>query len=168
MNGGFERTRSGLPVNWLVYAPSTIPTGNYELIFDAADFKEGKQSLRFLIHECAATGGWHSPGLTRELAAISGESYLVSFWIKNEECEYVVTAGGVAAKSGRYETIDSSNESTHSWKFVEYPITIPKPYENIRFELSIRSRGSLWIDDVRIEHISNGSGQGEIDALDVE
>ena len=68
MNGGFEHTQSGLPVNWLVYSPSTIPTGNYELSFDKTDFKEGKQSLKFLIHECSATGGWYSPGKRRDLS----------------------------------------------------------------------------------------------------
>ena len=57
MNGGFEHVRSGLPINWLVYSPSTIPTGDYELIIDRDDFKEGQQSLRFLVHECSPTGG---------------------------------------------------------------------------------------------------------------
>ena len=47
MNGGFEHTQSGLPVNWIVYSPATLPTGSYELIFDREDFKEGTQSLRF-------------------------------------------------------------------------------------------------------------------------
>ncbi len=163
MNGGFEHTQSGLPVNWLVYSPSTIPTASYELIFDRADFKEGKQSLKFLIQQFTPTAGWHSPGIAQEYPAIPGESYLISFWIKNEGCEYVVTAGGVAAKTSQYETVDSSKETTDSWKLVEHPITIPQQYENIRFELSIRSPGSLWIDDVKIEHINDEGGQGEFD-----
>jgi hypothetical protein len=57
MNGGFEVTRSSLPVNWLVYAPTTIPQGDYELIIDTVDPKEGKQSLKFLVQECLPTGG---------------------------------------------------------------------------------------------------------------
>ena len=151
MNGGFEHVKSGLPVNWLVYTPSTIPTGNYELILDRTDFKEGEQSLRFLIHECSATGGWHSPGIGQEYPAIPGESYRISFWIKNEGCEYVVGVGGVGAKTGQSETVDSSKGATDSWKLVEHTITVPQQYERIRFELSIRSPGSLWIDDVKIE-----------------
>ena len=154
MNGGFEHTQSGLPVNWLVYSPSTIPTASYELIFDRADFKEGKQSLKFLIHKCSATGGWHSPGITQEYPAIPGESYVISFWIKNEGCEYVVRVGSVDAKTGQYETVDSSKETTGSWKLIEHAFTIPQQYEIIRFELSILSPGSLWIDDVKIEHIN--------------
>ena len=37
MNGSFEVTKSGLPVNWLVYSPKTIPTGDYDLIPMASD-----------------------------------------------------------------------------------------------------------------------------------
>ena len=150
-NGGFEHTQCGIPVNWIVYSPSTIPTGNYELIFDKADFKEGKQSLKFLVHECSATGGWHSPGFTNEYPAITGEPYLISFWIRNEGCEYVVRIGGVDATTGQYETVDSSKDTTESWKLIEHEFTIPQRYEVIRFELSIRSPGSLWIDDIKIE-----------------
>lgn len=153
MNGGFEQTRSGLPVNWLVYSPSTIPTGDYELLFDTDDFKEGRQSLRFLVHECSATGGRESPGIAQQYPAIPGESYLVSFWIKNEGCEYVVIAGGVSADTAQYSTIDSSEGTTDSWKLVEQLVTIPQQYAEIRFELSVRSPGSLWIDDVKIEHV---------------
>jgi len=46
MNGSFEITKSGLPVNWLVYTPKTIPEGDYDLIIDTMEYKEGKQSLK--------------------------------------------------------------------------------------------------------------------------
>ena len=158
MNGGFEHTQSGLPVNWLVYSPSTIPTGNYELSFDEADFKEGKHSLKFLVHECAATGGWHSPGITQEYPAPPG-AYRISFWIKNEGCQYSVSVGGVTAKTGEYEIADSSEETTDSWKLVEHAFTMSRQYDRIRFELSIRSPGTLWIDDVKIEPVDGGGEQ---------
>ena len=151
MNGGFEHTKSNLPVNWIVYSPSTIPTGNYELSFDTKDFKEGKQSLKFLVHECSATGGWHSPGITQEYPAQPGESYLISYWVKNDGCSYTVTAGGVDAKTSHYKTMDSSHDSSQSWRFIKHEFKLPRKYKRVRFELSIRSPGSLWIDDVKIE-----------------
>jgi hypothetical protein len=157
MNGGFEHTKSDLPVNWIVYSPSTIPTGNYELSFDTEDFKEGKQSLKFLVHECSATGGRHSPGITQEYPAKPGESYLVSYWVKNDGCSYTVIAGGVDAKTGHYETIDSSPGRTQAWKFVKHEFKLPRKYKRVRFELSIRSPGRLWIDDVKIEQITRES-----------
>jgi hypothetical protein len=151
MNGGFEHTKSNLPFNWIVYSPSTIPTGNYELSFDTEDFKEGNQSLKFLVHECSAVGGWRSPGITQEYPAKPGESYLISYWVKNDGCSYTVTAGGVDAKTGHYETIDSSHDRSRSWKFVKHEFKLPRKHKRVRFELSIRSPGSLWIDDVKIE-----------------
>jgi hypothetical protein len=153
MNGGFEHVRSELPVNWLVYSPTTIPTGNYQLTVDGDDFKEGRQSLRFLVHECSTTGGWHSPGIAQQFSATPGD-YLVSFWVKNGGCNYVVSAGGVSAKTAKYKTVDSSKSGVKSWRHVKYPITISEPHKEIRFELSIRSPGKLWIDDVKIEPIS--------------
>ena len=150
LNGGFENSQSGLPVNWLVYSPSTIPTGNYELSFDKVDFKEGRQSLKFLVQECSSTGGWHSPGITQQYPAKPGESYWISFWIKNAGCDYTVKVGGVDAKTGQYQTVDSSKNNTDKWKFVEYEFIVPRQYDRIRFELSICSPGSLWIDDITI------------------
>ena len=38
----------------------------------------------------------------------------------------------------------------------EREYTIPSPYERVRFELSIRSPGRVWIDDVRIEAAASG------------
>ncbi len=159
MNGGFEHTQSGLPVNWLVYSPSTIPTGDYELLFDQADFKEGTQSLKFLVHECSSTGGWYSPGIAQEYPVTPGASYLISFWIKNQGSEWVVQFAGVAPKTGApYEIIDSSNVTADSWRRVERQYTIPQKYKSIRFELTIRSPGTVWIDDVRIEPVVEDGG----------
>jgi len=120
-------------------------------MFDTVEFKEGKQSLKFLVHECSAEGGWLSPGITQEYPVNSGGSYRTSFWIKNEGCEYVVSVGGVDAFTGEDEVVDSPEDAARSWKLVEHEHTIPEKYETIRFELSIRSPGSLWIDGVRIE-----------------
>ena len=40
-NGGFEITKSGLPVNWQVYTPNTIKDSDFDIIIDTEDFKEG-------------------------------------------------------------------------------------------------------------------------------
>ena len=73
--------------------------GSYELLFDRGDFKEGEQSLHFRVHECSAEGGWGSPGITQEYPVPPGD-YVVGFWIKNDGCDYVASAGGVAASVG--------------------------------------------------------------------
>ena len=155
MNGSFEVTKSGLPVNWLIYTPKTIPTGDYDLIIDTTDYKDGKQSLKFLVRECSPTGGWFSPGFCNQYEAKPGESYMVSFWIKNDGCEFFVQIGGVSATKGEYETIVKSKESIDTWQLFEYNYTIPQEMNAIRFEMSILHPGSFWIDDIKIERIND-------------
>jgi hypothetical protein len=153
LNGGFEETRDGLPVNWLVSSPETIPEGDYGLLFDAEDSKEGRQSLRFAVSDCLPTGGWKSPGFARELPAVPGATSLLSSWVENEETDYAVSAGSVSAKTGSVRTVASSNGGVEPWKRVEIPVTVNEEQQRLRLELSIRSAGSLWIDDVGIEAI---------------
>ena len=157
MNGSFEFTDSGLPVNWLIYTPTTIPTGDYELIIDTIEYKDGKQSLKFLVHECSPTGGWHSPGLCQQYNATPGETYKVSFWVKNEGSEFRVKIGGVSAFEGQYDTVVKSRESIHDWKLFEYDYKMPREFETIRFELNVLKPGSFWIDDIKIEGINDKS-----------
>lgn len=155
MNGGFEFTDRGLPVNWLVYCPETIPEGTYDLSFDRTEFKEGEQSLKFAVHECSTTGGWHSPGLSQEYAAFPGASYRIRFWIRSDGCDFLVRVGGVDAWTGAYAVVASAaaGEGDDVWRRIEHVYTVPDRYERIRFELSIRSPGTLWIDGVTIDRI---------------
>jgi len=159
MNGSFEVTESGLPVNWLIYTPETIPTGDYELIIDTTDYKDGKQSLKFLVRECSPTGGWHSPGFFQEYEAIPGELYRVSFWVKNEGSEFRVVIGGVSTFDGKYETIVQSKQKIDTWKHFEYNYKMPleKKFDRIRFKMNILNPGSFWIDDIKIEGINGES-----------
>jgi len=154
MNGGFEVSESGLPVNWLVYTPKTIPTGDYDLIIDTVEYQAGKQSLKFVVRECSADGGWHSPGLSREFSATPGTTYTVGFWVKNDGAEFHVRIGGVSAKEGQYETMARSSETIATWRYYEQKYTMPPEFDRIRFELNILRPGTFWIDEVTISGIS--------------
>ena len=156
-NGSFEIVESGLPVNWLLYTPKTVPEGDFDLVIDTDEYKDGKQSLKFLVRECASTGGWSSPGLANEYEANPGETYLVSFWVKNNGTEFIIRTGGVSAFEGQYETIVKSGETIDSWRKFEYKYIIPPEMNAIRFELNILQPGSFWIDDVKIIKIDDGS-----------
>jgi hypothetical protein len=154
INGSFEYTKSGLPVNWLIYTPKTVPTGDFELIIDATEHKEGKQSLKFLVRECSPFGDRLSPGFCQEYKAIPGESYKVSFWVKNDGCEFSVIIGGVSASEGQYDTVVRSKETFSEWKRFEYDYTMPSEFKIIRFELNVLQPGTFWVDDIRIEGVS--------------
>ena len=67
LNGGFERVEAGLPVNWIVYTPDTVPSGSFELRFDRADRREGEQSLQAVVEDFAGSLlGGASPQKERE------------------------------------------------------------------------------------------------------
>jgi hypothetical protein len=153
LNGSFEITKSGLPVNWLVYTPKTIPEGDYDLIIDTTEYKEGKQSLKFLVRECSTVGGWYSPGFCNEYSASPGEIFRISFWIKNHESEFIIRIGGISASRGEYDTIVKSKETTDNWKLYEYYYTIPEKMKAIRFEMNILQPGTFWIDDINITKV---------------
>ena len=153
MNGGFEVVQEGLPVNWLVYTPNTIPTGEYDLIIDTTRYKDGKQSLHFRVRECSPNGGWSSPGLCQEYYAIPGETYKFSCWILNNGCDFFLQIGGVSAFDGKYDTIIKSNEKIDTWQHFAYQYQMPAEdkFNRIRFELNVLSPGRFWIDNIRIE-----------------
>jgi hypothetical protein len=155
VNGSFEVTESGLPVNWLIYSPKTIPEGDYDLIVDTSEFKSGKQSLKFFVRECSSVGGWHSPGLSQQWDAIPGETYTIEFWVMNEGAEFIVNFGAVTEFDGRMETIIRSDEQISNWKRYSYKYTVPSKFKQIRFELNVLKPGSFWVDDVTIKRDAN-------------
>jgi len=150
-NGSFEHVESGLPINWLVYTPKTVPTGNFELIIDSTDSKNGSKSLHFLVRECSPNGGWHSPGICNEIDGVKGEHYMVSFWVKNSGSTFFIRVGSVSAFEGQYDTIVESNETIETWRSFEYEFIMPKDMDIIRIEISVLQPGEFWIDDIRIE-----------------
>lgn len=156
LNGSFEVSKNGLPVNWLMYTPNTIPDADFQILLDKEIFKEGKQSLKFDVKRCSSIGGWKSPGFTNEFSEVgkyTGEGrYKLSLWVKNAGTEFVITAGGVSAKKGNMIAQIKENEQIDDWKLLEYEIDVPKD-RWLRMELNILQPGSFWIDDVRIERI---------------
>lgn len=155
-NGGFEVTQNGLPVNWLVYTPRTIPTGDYDLIIDTVEYKAGKQSLKFLVRDCSRDGGNRSPGFSKEYRASPAATYTVGFWVKNEGAEFRARIGGVSAEEGHYETIVQLAEDIPTWRYYEREYTMPSEFDRIRFELNVLRPGTFWIDEVTISGIGEG------------
>ncbi len=130
LNGGFEVAKNGLPVNWLMYTPTTVPDAEFEVELDKDIFKEGLQSLKFDVKKCSSVGGWKSPGFTNEFSEngkFEGEGiYKLSFWLKNNGAKYQVNAGGVSPLEGDMKTLVEGEEQIDGWKFLEYEIEVPQ------------------------------------------
>ena len=156
LNGGFEVSKYGLPVNWIMYTSKTVPDADFKIVFDKDIFKEGKQSLKLDVQKCSSTGGWKSPGFTNEFFEIGkykGEGpYNLSFWIKNNGTKFNISAGGVSTKEGDMKLLIEGNETLNDWKLLEYEIDVPKD-RWLRMQLNILQPGTFWIDDIKIEKI---------------
>ena len=156
LNGSFEVSKNGLPLNWLMYSPSTIPDADFQIILDKEIFKEGKQSLKFDVKRCSSISGRRSPGFTNEFSEAGkyrGEGrYKLSFWVKNAGTEFIITASGVSAFEGNTKTLIKGNEQIDDWKLLEYEVDVPKDWW-LRMQLNILQPGTFWIDDIRIERI---------------
>lgn len=152
LNGGFEVSRNGLPVNWNMYTPNTVPKSDFKIVMDTINFKEGKQSLRFDIADCQPTGGWMSPGFTNELFNNGAGKYKLSFWVMNHDSEFKMTLSGVTAKGGSDEIVIQSSETLSNWTRFEQLLEVPED-QWLRINLNIIQPGTFWIDDIRIDKL---------------
>lgn len=158
VNGGFEISQDGLPVNWIFYTPNTVPDANFKLTLDDKNFEEGRQSLKFEVKECSATGGWKSPGFINEfyedgVGKFQGPGlYKIGFWIQNEGAKYHIGAGGVASKAGEIETLMEGDFTIKNWTYFEHKVDVPSG-QWLKMELSILSPGIFWIDDITINKL---------------
>lgn len=152
LNGGFEVSSNGLPVNWFMYTPKTVPRSDFKIVLDNNNFKEGSQSLKFEIKNCRATGGWLSPGFTKEFLGQGYGKFKVSFWIMNDTSEFIMTFSGVTTKSGGDEISIRSNENMPEWTRFEERIEVLEG-QWLRVNLNVFKPGNFWIDDLNIEQI---------------
>lgn len=150
-NGGFEVVQNGLPVNWLMYTPNTVPEAEFNILLDTVDFQEGSQSLKFKVERCSNLGGWKSPGFTNEFNVDKGSNYNFQFWIKNTDAEFKVMAGGVSAMEGNMKTLVQTSESFNQWKQFDFSIPISEEYTTLRIEVNILKPGTFWIDNIKIQ-----------------
>ena len=167
MNGGFEIVKQNLPVNWTFYSPETVPSGDFKIIIDTTEFKEGKQSLKFLIRELDTLGGWHSPGFIQGFNAVGGETYKVSFWLMNQGSSLKIsTVSGeyLKPKLGKRDTTISINFDIPDWKYFEYYFKIPPEVGMISLEVNILKPGSVWFDDIQISGTGNDKSERTIES----
>jgi uncharacterized protein (TIGR03067 family) len=156
LNGSFEITQYGLPVNWHMSTPKREQGSDFDIMMDTTDFKEGKQSLKFVVRKCDEKRG---PGFFKEFAPNQnppaafetkpGETYRISFWAKNAGSEFVFKARGVSSFKGDEGVVIRSKETINEWRRFECTYTIP-PKMWLRIHLNVVQPGTFWIDDIRI------------------
>ena len=155
-NGSFEYSKNGLPVNWILYTQKRTEIGDYDILIDTTEFKDGKQSLKFAVRECSNRGGRFSLGFIKEyFETKTGGTYKVSFWIKNNGSEFSFRISAVSdpAYKGPIKPMElKSKETIDKWRLYEYNFTLP-PKTWLMFDMNILQPGTFWIDDIKVEKI---------------
>jgi len=156
-NGSFEVMKSGYPANWYIHH-TPLEKGDATLDFDEADPVDGARSLRIVVKTDKPLAGWRAPGLFQVTDAEEGATYRVSFWLKNEGCDnrLLITSETPESREPRTpitETLGPEQTGEGDWKQFAYDYTVPPHYSNIRFELTVGTPGTVWIDNVRIERL---------------
>jgi hypothetical protein len=154
INGSFEISAVGLPVNWSIYTQKVVPEGDFDIILDTTDFRDGKQSLKFQVRKCLPHGGWHSPGIFQEITAEPGDKFLVSWWQKNSGCAYKIVLTSYNTddlKDEQFLGFFEVSDTIQEWQKFESLCTLAVRQNQLRFQLNILSPGTFWIDGFQIE-----------------
>lgn len=154
-NGSFEILKNGLPINW-TFNPASFKKEDLDLKLDTTNPKDGKQALEFDVYHCSDVGGVYSPGIFQVIRITPGHTYKTTFWIKNRGCKFLVRLScNKGYELGHVSKVLETSDSMDTWTKFEFLSPTYKNEIGIRFELNILGPGTLWIDDIRIEEVTN-------------
>ncbi|MDP1688935.1 MAG: fibronectin type III domain-containing protein [bacterium] len=144
-------------VDYFTY-PDTCITGGFS--WDAQMFRTGKNSLKIVsIKELGTLSQWLNKN--EKIPVIAGHKYVVSLWLKTQNvtqhAELNVNFWGpdsqtyINKNGGSSAIITGSND----WTLVSVQVDAPLNAEYLRFEASLYGSGTLWIDDVSVEDLTD-------------
>lgn len=161
-NGSFESAPGGQPVNWYIRA------GGGAASMDTGAAVDGQQSLKFEMN-----GSSHVNLFQTLRPAKAGQTYRVSFWLRNQGCAIHLTLRNegnhdfiepteaelkdLAAHPPLDADIGAQGTPAAEWRKFEYLYTVPESDGTLRFEMNADGPGAFWIDDVRLDEIQAGA-----------
>ncbi len=181
-NGSFEEvttttdtmwTNGQMPKGYNALWPTNGASGNRKMVFaveETTEAKDGNKVLHIKSTEESKTEVWDlaKPGLPID----PNKNYKCTFWAKAEN----VTGTGfrVAMKrkvvnAGTKEDVSSPTitGTTNGWTQYEFESNFPLENENGKTEsiqlgiIADKMTGDVWVDDIRITPIDNGTSEGE-------
>ena len=152
LNGGFEVTDSGYPVNWAFF-PKPGSGDHIEVSIDTTHVVEGANSLKLVTYQSDKLPGFRSLRIPVE----SGKSYKISMWIKNEGCHLKVNRivqNVSGTKNIRSDVIVNSSASSAHWQKFEEILSISDKEAFVFLKFLVDGSGTIWCDDITIEEIA--------------
>jgi hypothetical protein len=153
LNGSFEITDSGYPVNWEFF-PNPETSSALQVLVDTTTAVEGNQSIKLVARETDNVVGIHS----QQVHVQSGRIYRVSLSVKLSGCSVWVRRATRDVHSvpvnSRLAKITDDLRSPGEWQYFEDILAISEPETSIYVGLSVIGSGTVWCDDVRIEEVT--------------
>jgi hypothetical protein len=152
LNGGFEITDSGYPVNW-AFGPNPETSNAFDLLIDTEHVIEGNNALKLVIMQRDRTISVRS----RRIPVQIGMDYRVSLWVTNGGCSLLVNRVMTDASGKthmRPNTIVETSASSDQWQQFEDVFSIAEDEANVFLIFLIDGPCNFWADDVKIEEVS--------------
>ncbi len=151
LNGSFEVTNSGYPVNWAFF-PNPETNDAFHVFVDTSQAVDGEQSVKLIT-----TAGGNGPGLRSQRVRIqAGETYRIGFSVKLNGCSVSVrrvVQNRLGVTNMRSDIIAEASPSTDEWQRFEAILSVRDGEANVFLIFLIVGSGTMWCDDVRIEEI---------------
>lgn len=151
LNGGFETTDSGYPVNWAFFL-NPESDDFVRISVDTTKAQEGKQSLELATDQSEKTVGFRS----LRVPVQPGKTYNISFAIQNDGCALKVrrivqdTSG---TDNRRTEIIVETSSPTSDWETFEETLVVSDGEANVVLVFLVDGPGTLWFDNVQVEEV---------------
>jgi hypothetical protein len=152
LNGGFEVTEAGVPVNWAFF-PYPESDRTLQVVSDSEQVLEGSRSLNVVVRPGEKLPGFRSS----QIPVQPGRNYRLSISLKNDGCSLRVNrivqdASGKTALR-RDIIIDTSTSSTQ-WETFEETLTVRPDEAQVLLVFLIDGSGQVWFDDVKLEGLA--------------
>ncbi len=149
MNGSFEITDDGYPVNW-VFFPNPEADNTLRVVLDSNEVVDGSHSLKLVVRTRDKLPAIRS----REVAFEPGNTYRFSMSYWNEGCtltvnRIVMDASGKTVRR-RDPVIDTSVPS-NGWEYFEETLSIAEDEAKMLLVIIINGSGTVRLDGANVE-----------------
>lgn len=149
LNGSFEITRSGYPVNWSFF-PNPEADSTLGVVLDSSRVVEGSHSLKIVVRPSGRLPALRSS----QVAVQPGKSYRLGIALMNQGCtlkvnRIVLDPSGMTVRR-RDLVIDTSVPSTE-WQTFAETLSVAHNEAQVLLVIMIGGSGTVWLDDVKVE-----------------
>jgi hypothetical protein len=152
LNGSFEITEAGYPVNWAFF-PNPEADSTLQVVLDSDQVVEGHHSLRLVIRPSQKLPALRS----RQVPVQPGKHYRFSLSFKNEGCNLKVNrivqdASGMTVR--RHDLVIDTSVSSTDWETFEETLSVAQNEAQVLLVVMIDGSGTVWLDDVKLKGVA--------------